>query len=117
MFVDGAKPDFTGMATWTSSNPNVASIDGPSGIVPAKTRAVRRSTHAQGTFFGADGIPFDQDLTIASAWWSSSDPVATLSHAGTHGIATAVRPGMTAVRAHFLGVVGATGLTVTSPRR
>lgn len=79
---------------------------------PSIPKGLTQQFTATGTF--SDNST--QDLTTDVTWASSNTAVTTISGAhGSNGLARALTPGPTNIRAAFAGVTGSTVLTVTAP--
>jgi len=66
----------------------------------------------QATAFLSDGSA--QDITLQATWTSDDPSIAAVSTAGmSRGLVTAVAPGVTTIRARFLGMEGTAVVTVT----
>jgi len=99
----------TGSTTLTVTAATLVSI----AVTPANPSVPRGLTQqftATGTF--TDGST--QDLTTSVSWSSSNGTVASIANAGAPGLATALSPGTTTIRAVQGTINGSTTMTVTS---
>jgi len=99
----------SGSATLTVGSQKLVSI----AVTPADA-SMSKGTSVQYTATGTYDDASVFDLTGVATWISTSSSVAAVSNAeGSRGLVTAVAAGGTSIEAHFGGVTGSTGLTVT----